>query len=116
MDVGIPQLSFSLDYVSPVLDMSLETQRNAPLLTFSNILINSYYNTNDMNLIMCIVLYYIFTGEGSFGRVWSGKWGRNDVAVKEFVFAQVGLCAQVYVQYMYYICIVYVLHLIVPCI
>ena len=27
-------------------------------------------------------------GEGSFGRVWSGKWRNNAVAVKEFVFAQ----------------------------
>lgn len=28
-------------------------------------------------------------GEGSFGRVWSGKFRNNSVAVKEFVFAQV---------------------------
>jgi serine/threonine protein kinase len=27
-------------------------------------------------------------GEGSFGRVWSGIWRNNSVAVKEFVFAQ----------------------------
>ncbi len=27
-------------------------------------------------------------GEGSFGRVWSGNWRSNQVAVKEFVFAQ----------------------------
>ena len=27
-------------------------------------------------------------GEGSFGRVWSGHWRNNAVAVKEFVFAQ----------------------------
>jgi serine/threonine protein kinase len=27
-------------------------------------------------------------GEGSFGRVWSGQWRNNAVAVKEFVFAQ----------------------------
>jgi hypothetical protein len=27
-------------------------------------------------------------GEGSFGRVWSGNWRSNTVAVKEFVFAQ----------------------------
>ena len=30
-------------------------------------------------------------GEGSFGRVWSGKWRNNAVAVKEFVFAQAAL-------------------------
>jgi serine/threonine protein kinase len=30
-------------------------------------------------------------GEGSFGRVWSGKWRNNSVAVKEFVFAQAAL-------------------------
>jgi len=30
-------------------------------------------------------------GEGSFGRVWSGRWVRNDVAVKEFVFAQAAI-------------------------
>lgn len=30
-------------------------------------------------------------GEGSFGRVWSGKWGSNKVAVKEFVFAQAAM-------------------------
>ena len=28
-------------------------------------------------------------GQGSFGRVWSGRYLNNDVAVKEFVFAQV---------------------------
>jgi serine/threonine protein kinase len=30
-------------------------------------------------------------GEGSFGRVWSGQWRNNDVAVKEFVFAQAAI-------------------------
>lgn len=34
-----------------------------------------------------VVLYKII-GEGSFGRVWSGQWRNNAVAVKEFVFAQ----------------------------
>ena len=30
-------------------------------------------------------------GEGSFGRVWSGQWRNNSVAVKEFVFAQAAI-------------------------
>lgn len=30
-------------------------------------------------------------GEGSFGRVWSGQWRNNAVAVKEFVFAQAAM-------------------------
>eukprot|EP00602_Paraphysomonas_sp_CaronLab_P007860 CAMPEP_0185032518 /NCGR_PEP_ID=MMETSP1103-20130426/20669_1 /TAXON_ID=36769 /ORGANISM="Paraphysomonas bandaiensis, Strain Caron Lab Isolate" /LENGTH=964 /DNA_ID=CAMNT_0027568451 /DNA_START=200 /DNA_END=3094 /DNA_ORIENTATION=+ len=30
-------------------------------------------------------------GEGSFGRVWSGVWRNNNVAVKDFVFAQAAL-------------------------
>ena len=30
-------------------------------------------------------------GEGSFGRVWSGHWRSNAVAVKEFVFAQAAI-------------------------
>lgn len=30
-------------------------------------------------------------GEGSFGRVWSGHWRNNGVAVKEFVFAQAAI-------------------------
>jgi len=30
-------------------------------------------------------------GEGSFGRVWSGQWHNNAVAVKEFVFAQAAM-------------------------
>lgn len=30
-------------------------------------------------------------GEGSFGRVWSGQWRNNAVAVKEFVFAQAAI-------------------------
>ena len=30
-------------------------------------------------------------GEGSFGRVWSGQWTNNTVAVKEFVFAQAAI-------------------------
>ena len=30
-------------------------------------------------------------GEGSFGRVWSGQWRNNSVAVKEFVFAQAAM-------------------------
>lgn len=36
-------------------------------------------------------------GQGSFGRVWSGRYLNNDVAVKEFVFAQVRglLCSHV---------------------
>ena len=35
-----------------------------------------------------IVLHNII-GEGSFGRVWSAMWNSSQVAVKEFVFAQV---------------------------
>lgn len=30
-------------------------------------------------------------GEGSFGRVWSGYWRNNAVAIKEFVFAQAAI-------------------------
>jgi hypothetical protein len=30
-------------------------------------------------------------GEGSFGRVWAGRWRNDAVAVKEFVFAQTAL-------------------------
>lgn len=30
-------------------------------------------------------------GQGSFGRVWSGRWRNNVVAVKEFVFAQAAI-------------------------
>ncbi len=37
------------------------------------------------------VLLSKVVGEGSFGRVWSGKWGNNKVAVKEFVFAQAAM-------------------------
>jgi hypothetical protein len=37
------------------------------------------------------VLLSKIIGEGSFGRVWSGKWGNNKVAVKEFVFAQAAM-------------------------
>jgi hypothetical protein len=35
-------------------------------------------------------------GEGSFGRVWSGMWRSSQVAVKEFVFAQVDRCISTY--------------------
>ena len=34
------------------------------------------------------VILFKIIGEGSFGRVWSGQWRNNSVAVKEFVFAQ----------------------------
>ncbi len=33
-------------------------------------------------------------GEGSFGRVWSGQWRNNAVAVKEFVFAQAAIVGE----------------------
>ena len=39
-----------------------------------------------------IVLHNII-GEGSFGRVWSAMWNSSQVAVKEFVFAQVAVSA-----------------------
>lgn len=40
-----------------------------------------------------IVLHRII-GEGTFGRVWSGKWGASSVAAKEFVFAQAAVGMQ----------------------
>ncbi|EED88703.1 hypothetical protein THAPSDRAFT_264122, partial [Thalassiosira pseudonana CCMP1335] len=40
-----------------------------------------------------IILHRII-GEGSFGRVWSAKWGNSSVAVKEFVFAQAAVAGK----------------------
>jgi hypothetical protein len=40
-----------------------------------------------------ITLYRII-GEGSFGRVWSAKWGQATVAVKEFPFAQAAVAGK----------------------
>jgi serine/threonine protein kinase len=40
-----------------------------------------------------IILHRII-GEGTFGRVWSGKWGSSGVAVKEFVFAQAAVAGR----------------------
>lgn len=37
------------------------------------------------------ILLSRIVGEGSFGRVWSGQWRNNAVAVKEFVFAQAAI-------------------------
>ncbi|KAL7522272.1 hypothetical protein ACHAWX_006965 [Stephanocyclus meneghinianus] len=40
-----------------------------------------------------IILHRII-GEGTFGRVWSAKWGNSSVAVKEFVFAQAAVAGK----------------------
>lgn len=40
-----------------------------------------------------IILAHII-GEGSFGRVWSGQYHNNKVAVKEFVFAQAAVAGE----------------------
>eukprot|EP00804_Cyclotella_cryptica_P006618 CCRYP_008583-RC/>CCRYP_008583-RC protein AED:0.21 eAED:0.21 QI:408/1/1/1/0.5/0.33/3/247/1254 len=40
-----------------------------------------------------IILHRII-GEGTFGRVWSAKWGNASVAVKEFVFAQAAVAGK----------------------
>lgn len=40
-----------------------------------------------------VVLHRII-GEGTFGRVWSAKWGSSSVAVKEFVFAQAAVAGK----------------------
>ena len=40
-----------------------------------------------------IILHRII-GEGTFGRVWSAKWGSSSVAVKEFVFAQAAVAGK----------------------
>lgn len=37
-------------------------------------------------------------GEGSFGRVWSGQWRHNKVAVKEFIFAQAAIAGGMTLQ------------------
>jgi serine/threonine protein kinase len=37
-------------------------------------------------------------GEGSFGKVWSAKWGTSTVAVKEFVFAQAAVAGKSMMQ------------------
>ncbi|KAL9189672.1 hypothetical protein ACHAXT_009347 [Thalassiosira profunda] len=40
------------------------------------------------------VILYRIIGEGTFGRVWSAKWGSSSVAVKEFVFAQAAVAGK----------------------
>ncbi|CAM9995496.1 unnamed protein product, partial [Choristocarpus tenellus] len=37
------------------------------------------------------IMLHKIIGEGSFGRVWSGRWRSSSVAVKEFVFAQAAI-------------------------
>ncbi len=45
-------------------------------------------------------------GQGSFGRVWCGKYRNDAVAVKEFVFAQVNiLCCYIFYKC---VCLLYV--------
>ena len=40
------------------------------------------------------VILHRIIGEGTFGRVWSAKWGSSGVAVKEFVFAQAAVAGK----------------------
>ncbi|KAL3776804.1 hypothetical protein ACHAW5_006223 [Stephanodiscus triporus] len=40
------------------------------------------------------VILHRIIGEGTFGRVWSAKWGSSSVAVKEFVFAQAAIAGK----------------------
>ncbi|KAL3815584.1 hypothetical protein ACHAXA_001563 [Cyclostephanos tholiformis] len=40
------------------------------------------------------VILHRIIGEGTFGRVWSAKWGSSAVAVKEFVFAQAAIAGK----------------------
>ena len=40
------------------------------------------------------VILHRIIGEGTFGRVWSAKWGSSSVAVKEFVFAQAAVAGK----------------------
>ena len=40
------------------------------------------------------VILHRIIGEGTFGRVWSAKWGSSAVAVKEFVFAQAAVAGK----------------------
>ena len=40
------------------------------------------------------VILHRIIGEGTFGRVWSAKWGSSSVAVKEFVFAQAAVAGR----------------------
>jgi len=40
------------------------------------------------------IMLYRIIGEGSFGRVWSAKWGASTVAVKEFPFAQAAVAGR----------------------
>ena len=40
------------------------------------------------------VILHRIIGEGTFGRVWSAKWGSSGVAVKEFVFAQAAIAGK----------------------
>lgn len=60
---------------------------------FERAMIARHLPTHEILLIINpkeIVLSRII-GEGSFGRVWSGQWRNNAVAVKEFVFAQAAM-------------------------
>jgi len=40
------------------------------------------------------VILHRIIGDGTFGRVWSAKWGSSGVAVKEFVFAQAAIAGK----------------------
>jgi serine/threonine protein kinase len=57
---------------------------------------------NQPNLLTLINPQEIFLqriiGEGSFGKVWSAKWGTSTVAVKEFVFAQAAVAGKSMMQ------------------
>ena len=78
--MGIPLKALSGDYENAIdFKMCFErAMKNRHLSTYETLLI---INPNEILLSRII-------GEGSFGRVWSGHWRSNAVAVKEFVFGQ----------------------------
>lgn len=59
-------------------------------------------HVNQPNLLALIDPQEIFLqriiGEGSFGKVWSAKWGTSTVAVKEFTFAQAAVAGKSVMQ------------------
>ena len=59
-------------------------------------------HVNQPNLLALINPQEIFLqriiGEGSFGKVWSAKWGTSTVAVKEFTFAQAAVAGKSVMQ------------------